>query len=108
MIPEAGPDEPGRFPGPLARAFARLLALPIHLYRWLLSPLLPPACRYHPSCSAYALEALALHGSLRGSWLTLARLARCQPWGGHGLDAVPPPAPRARPAPPAAPPPART
>ncbi|MDF1586728.1 membrane protein insertion efficiency factor YidD [Rhodospirillales bacterium YIM 152171] len=49
-----------------------------------------PACRYVPSCSEYALEALAEHGALRGSWLALRRLARCHPWGGSGLDPVPP------------------
>ncbi|MDX6749689.1 membrane protein insertion efficiency factor YidD [Geminicoccaceae bacterium 1502E] len=59
-------------------------------YRWLISPVIGPACRYVPSCSEYALEALAEHGALRGSWLALRRLARCHPWGGSGLDPVPP------------------
>jgi putative membrane protein insertion efficiency factor len=62
----------------------------IRLYRRLLSPVLPPACRYWPSCSAYAEEALLEHGFGRGLGLALARIARCHPWGGHGVDPVPP------------------
>lgn len=60
-------------------------------YQLLVSPLLTPACRYQPSCSAYAAEALAAHGAARGLWLSLTRLARCRPWGGHGYDPVPAP-----------------
>lgn len=73
------------------KLLARLLAVPIHLYRWLVSPLLPPACRFYPSCSAYAVGALQVHGPLRGSWLALRRLARCHPLNPGGLDEVPPP-----------------
>lgn len=76
------------------RLLAHLLELPIHLYRWLLSPLLPPACRFYPSCSAYALQALRLHGPLRGSWLALRRLGRCHPFNPGGVDLVPPAAGR--------------
>jgi putative membrane protein insertion efficiency factor len=65
-----------------------VLAL-VHLYRWTLSPLLGTNCRYAPSCSEYALEALRVHGTLRGAWLSLRRIARCHPWGGHGFDPVP-------------------
>lgn len=69
---------------------AFLLSLPIRLYRRLLSPLLPPGiCRFHPSCSAYALEALARHGGLKGTWLTLRRLLKCQPFHPGGPDPVP-------------------
>ncbi len=68
---------------------ARLLRAPIHLYRWTLSPLLGPRCRFLPSCSDYALEALTRHGALRGGWLTLRRLGRCHPWGDSGYDPVP-------------------
>lgn len=65
-------------------------AVPVHLYRWFISPLLGVNCRYAPSCSEYALEALKVHGVARGSWLTAHRLVRCQPWGGSGYDPVPP------------------
>jgi len=64
--------------------------LPIRLYQWTLSPLLPRACRFAPSCSEYAAEAILTHGLLRGMQLGLRRLSRCHPWGGHGYDPVPP------------------
>ena len=58
-------------------------------YRWLVSPLLPPACRFHPSCSEYAEEALERHGALKGGWLAARRLCRCGPWSPGGPDPVP-------------------
>ncbi len=61
----------------------------VTVYRRLVSPLLPPACRFHPSCSEYALGALRRHGALRGSWLALRRLARCHPFHEGGIDPVP-------------------
>lgn len=66
----------------------------IHLYRLTLSPFVGWHCRYDPTCSQYALEALSKHGALRGSWLAARRIARCHPWGGWGYDPVPAPAPR--------------
>lgn len=63
----------------------------IQLYRWTISPLLGPSCRYHPTCSAYALEAIERHGNLRGSWLAAKRIARCHPWHEGGPDPVPDP-----------------
>ena len=73
----------------MTRLPSAIAKLPVRLYQWLVAPLLPPCCRYAPSCSHYALEALDRHGAGRGSLLTLWRLARCQPWGGSGYDPVP-------------------
>jgi putative membrane protein insertion efficiency factor len=61
----------------------------IRVYQSTVGPALPPACRFEPSCSRYAYEAIDRYGALRGSWLALRRLARCQPFGGHGYDPVP-------------------
>jgi putative membrane protein insertion efficiency factor len=68
---------------------ARIMALPVHGYRLFLSPWLGSNCRYQPTCSAYALEALKKHGGLKGSWLAARRIARCHPWGKSGIDNVP-------------------
>lgn len=68
---------------------AYLLVLPIRFYKRFLSPLLPPACRFHPTCSVYAMEALQKHGAFRGLRLTLWRLVRCQPFHPGGFDPVP-------------------
>lgn len=70
-----------------------LLILPIRFYRYVISPWLGPNCRYLPTCSAYAIEAIERHGALKGSWLAMRRLARCHPLGGHGYDPVPDPRP---------------
>lgn len=67
----------------------RLALAAIRLYRGALSPWLPPSCRYWPSCSAYAEEAVERHGAARGLALALRRLLRCHPLGGHGVDPVP-------------------
>jgi hypothetical protein len=67
----------------------RLARVPIHLYRWTLSYFLGRHCRYQPSCSAYALEAIETHGVTRGYALALKRIGRCHPWGGAGYDPVP-------------------
>jgi len=68
---------------------SKLLRLVVRGYRFFLSPLLPPSCRFHPSCSEYAEEALARHGALRGGWLTVRRVCRCAPWHAGGYDPVP-------------------
>ena len=69
---------------------ARVLLAPVNLYRKWISPVLPPSCRFDPSCSAYAVEALSTHGALRGFYLTVRRLLRCGPWHPGGYDPVPP------------------
>ncbi|HEV2355116.1 MAG TPA: membrane protein insertion efficiency factor YidD [Puia sp.] len=75
------------------KTFLRILGFPvialIRVYQWVLSPLLGPKCRYVPSCSQYAVEALKKHGLFKGGWLAIRRISRCHPWGGHGVDPVP-------------------
>jgi uncharacterized protein len=80
----------------MSRLEAFIIAIPsrailasLRAYRWMLSPLLPPACRYVPTCSQYAAEAVERHGALRGSLLALARLLRCHPFVRGGFDPVP-------------------
>jgi len=79
----------------MRRMAVAFLAAPIRFYRRFLSPLVPPSCRYHPTCSAYALEAIETHGPVRGLMLALRRLSRCHPvtflGGGSGVDPVPHP-----------------
>lgn len=87
--PPAGAGRPVP-PRIATRAATALLKTLVQLYRWFLSPWLGGHCRYHPSCSEYALEALSLHGPGRGTWLVLRRLGRCHPLGGSGFDPVPP------------------
>ncbi|MEM9210461.1 MAG: membrane protein insertion efficiency factor YidD [Pseudomonadota bacterium] len=69
--------------------FAKILALPIKGYRLFLSPLIGSNCRFHPTCSTYAMQALEKHGAIKGGWLAIRRIARCHPWGGSGVDEVP-------------------
>ena len=66
-----------------------LLVLFVRIYQRFISPLTPPSCRFTPTCSQYALEALRKYGPFKGSWLALKRLLRCHPWGGRGYDPVP-------------------
>jgi putative membrane protein insertion efficiency factor len=73
----------------VGQALAWPLLLLVWIYRNAISPLLGANCRFEPSCSAYAEEALKRHGGLRGGWLTLRRISRCHPWGGSGYDPVP-------------------
>ena len=61
----------------------------IKIYQWVISPLLGPKCRYTPTCSHYAVEAFKKYGLIKGFWLTVKRISRCHPWGGHGYDPVP-------------------
>ncbi|WP_189374758.1 membrane protein insertion efficiency factor YidD [Vogesella alkaliphila] len=68
---------------------SRLFVLLIRFYQLAISPWLPPRCRYQPTCSAYAIEALQKHGVIKGSWLAIRRISRCHPLGGSGHDPVP-------------------
>ncbi|MCQ4145315.1 MULTISPECIES: membrane protein insertion efficiency factor YidD [Vogesella] len=68
---------------------SRLFVLLIRFYQLAISPWLPPRCRYQPTCSGYAIEALQKHGVIKGSWLAIRRISRCHPLGGSGHDPVP-------------------
>lgn len=87
-----GKAPPKRAAGPSAAA--RVLVLLVTGYRRFISPMMGPHCRFYPSCSAYALEALRAHGAVRGSWLAVRRLSRCHPFHSGGIDPVPPAADR--------------
>lgn len=69
--------------------FGWLFLLLIKVYQLLISPLFPGSCRYTPTCSQYGVEAIKKYGPFKGGWLTLKRIGRCHPWGGHGHDPVP-------------------
>mgnify|MGYP000950462995 CR=1 FL=1 len=75
------------------KSILKILSLPfialIKIYQWTISPLLGPQCRFTPTCSNYALEAFRKYGLFKGFWLTVKRISRCHPWGGHGEDPVP-------------------
>ena len=77
----------------LPQTFKRILTLPliglVRFYQVCISPLKPPTCRFTPTCSQYALQALRKYGLIKGSWLTVKRLAKCHPWGGSGYDPLP-------------------
>ncbi|MFD2827346.1 MULTISPECIES: membrane protein insertion efficiency factor YidD [Leeuwenhoekiella] len=68
----------------------KILIFPIRIYQKFISPLLPPACRYEPTCSHYSVQAIEKHGPIKGTWLSIKRIASCNPWGGSGYDPVPP------------------
>ena len=73
------------------RLLTWILLLPVYLYRAAISPLLPPSCRYTPTCSQYTIEALKKHGPFKGLYLSTKRILSCNPWGGSGYDPVPEP-----------------
>ena len=73
----------------MKRLLVYMLLAPIYFYKYCISPFIPAACRYTPTCSEYAIQALTKHGPLKGIWLTVKRIARCHPWGGKGYDPVP-------------------
>lgn len=73
----------------LRKLLTLILLLPIYFYKGAISPLTPPSCRFTPSCSTYAVEALRRHGPFKGLYLAIRRILRCHPWGGSGYDPVP-------------------
>ncbi|MDP4290288.1 MAG: membrane protein insertion efficiency factor YidD [Bacteroidota bacterium] len=73
----------------MKKLLSEFLILVIRFYQYTISPLLPPSCRYTPSCSAYGVEAIRKYGPFKGGWLTIKRISRCNPWGGSGYDPVP-------------------
>ncbi len=73
----------------MKKLLTKILLLPIYFYKYSISPMLPPSCRYVPTCSEYAIEALKKYGPIKGVWLAIKRLSRCHPWGGNGYDPVP-------------------
>ncbi len=73
----------------ICKALSFLLLLPVRFYRACISPLTPPSCRFVPTCSEYAMQAIQKYGPFKGFWLAVKRLLRCHPWGGSGYDPVP-------------------
>jgi len=73
----------------MKKLLAKFFILLIRVYQYTISPLLPPSCRYVPTCSAYGVEAITKYGPFKGGWLTIKRISRCNPWGGSGYDPVP-------------------
>jgi putative membrane protein insertion efficiency factor len=72
-----------------SKALTAVLLLPIRFYQVCISPMTPPSCRFTPTCSEYARQALVKHGPIKGLWLAVRRILRCHPWGGSGYDPVP-------------------
>ncbi|NVO19080.1 MAG: membrane protein insertion efficiency factor YidD [Bacteroidetes bacterium] len=73
----------------MKKLVSKFMVMLIRVYQYAISPYLPPSCRYTPSCSAYGIEAITKHGPFKGGWLTIKRIASCNPWGGSGYDPVP-------------------
>ncbi len=71
------------------KVFLKMTLGLVYFYRYAISPLTPPSCRFTPTCSEYALEALTKYGLFKGGWLSIKRILRCHPWGGRGYDPVP-------------------
>lgn len=67
-----------------------IFLIPVYFYKFFISPFTPASCRYTPTCSTYAIEAVKIHGPFKGTWLAAKRIARCHPWGSSGYDPVPP------------------
>ncbi|MDD2285603.1 MAG: membrane protein insertion efficiency factor YidD [Paludibacter sp.] len=73
----------------MKRVIRHIFLIPVYFYKYAISPLKHPSCRYTPTCSQYAIEAVMKHGILHGGWLAIKRIMSCHPWGGNGYDPVP-------------------
>jgi len=73
----------------IKKILRHIFLIPVYFYKYAISPLLQPSCRYTPTCSQYAVEAVLKHGIFKGGWLALKRILSCHPWGGSGYDPVP-------------------
>ncbi len=73
----------------MKKFFTYILLLPVYFYKHFIAPMTPAACRYTPTCSEYAVQALRKHGPIKGLYLAIKRILRCNPWGGSGYDPVP-------------------
>lgn len=71
------------------KLFTLIAIFLVKIYKWFISPILPSACRYQPTCSVYTMDALQKYGIIKGGWLSIKRIVSCNPWGGHGHDPVP-------------------
>ncbi len=74
----------------LNKVIISIIILPIKIYQWFISPWLPNSCRHTPTCSTYSIEAIKIHGLIKGIWLAIKRISKCNPWGTYGNDPVPP------------------
>ena len=73
----------------ISQFFQAIFIFPVKIYQYIISPILPGACRYHPTCSNYTIQAIKEWGPIRGTWMGIKRMSTCHPWGGQGLDEVP-------------------
>ncbi len=73
----------------ISKLLQHIVLLPVYFYRLFISPLKPPSCRYTPTCSSYAIDAVKKHGIFKGTWMATLRILSCNPWGGSGYDSVP-------------------
>ena len=76
--------------GAIRWVIIKILMIPVYFYKYVISPMTPASCRHIPSCSQYALDALKIHGPIKGFYLASRRILKCHPWGTHGFDPVPP------------------
>lgn len=74
----------------ILKLLGQVILVPVYIYKYAISPFTPASCRHYPTCSAYAVEAVKIHGPFRGFWLATRRIAHCHPWGTSGYDPVPP------------------